>query len=379
MTSRVFLLVVMATVVLAGCTGGPTDASPGETSSTPSVTADDVPGVTNESLTNATALAEANEAALSETGGEIQLLQSEGGEAIEYRMRVSPGFSTHSLSGTYPDADGQTAEVDLWANETTQFVHTTSPDDERYRVAPREDQVPNSLTLVESFVAGGQFTVQNESTGDGTVVLTADEYVSPDDGQSAFRQVSSFDGTLVVDGTGQIHNLTVSAVDDGRSVTYRYELVETGIGELSKPGWLEDVPESASIQANIEVTVENSSYLAIEHRGGDVVPPSSTLRLTTNGTTTTATISSSLEAGDRLYAHLHTSDGTLRVSEERPDSDVVKPVTSPVSVSLATADGRTLVNAGMGWSSESASAGEGSSGEASQDSSKLHHMVRLVP
>lgn len=319
-----------------------------------------VPGVSNGTLADATALARANEAALSETGAELETTQSVGGEEVSFRLRLGPGFSTYALSGAYPAGDRQT-RVEIWTNETRRFVRIEGGDDVRYRVVDRENDLPSSLAPIESLLAGGQFVVRNDSTGDGTVVLTASEPAAPADGS---REYSSFDGRLVVDGSGQIHNLTVSTVDEGRSVTYRYDLRRAGNGQVTKPDWFEDVPESATLRPDVAVDVENESYLVVRHRGGDAVPAGSTLAVTANETAGNATFETALDSGDTRYAYFHASDGTLRIAADRPDGDVVDPVTSPVSVSLATDDGVTLFSASMGWGSESASESEGGGGSS---------------
>lgn len=367
----------IVTVVLAGCLGGPADPSAGETpTGTPSsasgestdVSGADVPGVSNGSLANATALAGANEAALAETGAELETTRAEGGEEISFDLRLGPEFSTYELSGTYP-AGGQLVRVDVWTNETRRFVRMAGAEDVQYRVLRREDGLPSGLAPIESFLASGRFVVRNESTGDGTVVLTATESPPRATGGPA-REFSSFDGRLVVDESGRIHDLTVSAVDEGRPVTYRYELRQAGHGRVPKPDWFQDVPESATLRPDLAVDVENDSYLAVRHRGGDAVPAGSTLAVTANETAGNATFGTELDSGETRYAYFHASDGTLRIAADRPDGDVVDPVTSPVSVSLATDDGVTLFSASMGWGSESASASEGggSGGESGSSS-----------
>lgn len=368
MSRRALVLVGIVTVVLAGCLGGPTStpgngstASPGD--GTASVSAEDVPGVSNGSLTNASALARANEAALGETGGELAVSQSGAGEAATFRLRLAAGFSTYSLTGSY-GGEGQTVDVAIWTNETARYVRTQSQGDVRYQTVGRENDLPSSLRLVEGLLASGEFTVANESTGEGTVRLTADEYVDPADGHTPFSEVSAFDGRLVVDESGQIHNLTVSAVDRGESVSYGFELRETGVDTVPQPDWFAEMPQSATLNANVDVSVENESYLVVRHRSGDAVPAESTLTVTSNGTTRNATFGSALDQEGVRYAFVDADDGDLRLVADPPASEGVSPLTSPVSVTLTTPDGVTLHSGGMAWESGSASAGDGSGGTA---------------
>ncbi|MHB9285687.1 hypothetical protein ACKVMT_01440 [Halobacteriales archaeon Cl-PHB] len=368
MTRRVVAVALVAMVLLAGCLGGPTDSPAEDHTPTPTEVDTDVPGVTNGTLTNVSALTEANAAELTESGGEVQVRQTTAGETTGYRLQLSAGASTYLLNGTTPNGEDGPLAVALWANETTQVVRFGT-EDPRYRVAAREQETPNPLTLVENALAGGGFTVQQEATGNGSVVLTADEYTAPGSGQSRFANVSEYDATLVVDADGRIHALTVSAVADGRSVAYEYDLLTTELVDVPRPDWLSDVPASASLQADVGVDVANESVLTLTHRGGDTVPAGSTFTLETNGTTLETPVPTRLAAGDTVYAYRDVSDGSLSVSVDRPAADAVRPLTSPVSVRLATPEGTTLLSASMGWESSSASAGEGTSGSAGGETS----------
>ena len=99
MTRRLLVLVALAAVVLAGCTGGPgADATPEPTATgtptagdggTNAVSAEEIPGVSDGTLTNATALARANQELLSETGAKIQMRHRPGVRAdCQRRLRL---------------------------------------------------------------------------------------------------------------------------------------------------------------------------------------------------------------------------------------------------------------------------------------------------
>jgi hypothetical protein len=369
MSRRALVLVGIVTVLLAGCLGGPTTSTPGNASTASpgdrpaTVSVDDVPGVSNGSLTNASALARANEAALGETGGELAVSKSGASEAATVRLRLAAGFSTYSLTGSY-GGEGQTVDVAMWTNESARYVRMQSHGDVRYQSVERTEELPGSLRQIEGLLASGDFTVANESAGDGRLVLTADEYVDPADGHTPFSEVSAFDGRLVVDESGQIHNLTVSAVDRRESVSYGFALRETGVDTVPQPDWFAEMPRSATLDANVDVAVENESYLVVRHRSGDAVPAESTLTVTSNGTTRNATFGSALGQDDVRYAYVDASDGDLRLVADPPASEAVSPLTSPVSVALTTPDGVTLHSGGMAWESGTVSAGDGSGGTA---------------
>lgn len=370
MTRRALTLCLLTTVILAGCIGAPTapgtEATPTPDGEDSDVSADEVPGVEGNALTNATALVAANEAAIGQSGGEIAVVRGEADGTGTYRLTAGSGLSTYNLTQEYSTGDGRTPRVDLWSNETTRFIRMTDGDETSYRVVEREQSRLTPLSSVGEFVAGGDYTVQNESGPDGTLVLTADSYTPPTDARSAFSEVSSYDGRIVIGESGLIQNVTLDAVDDGRSKTYRYELVSSGIDGVPQPQWLSDVPESASFHPDVEIMPTPDSALSIKHVGGDPIPANSSIRIESNGTSSVASFDSELD-GDTRYAYRSASDGSLRIAEAEPAAEDVEPIQSPISVTITTENGVTLYSASMGWGSETAS--EDSSGSDSQSAS----------
>jgi len=367
MTRRVVVLLVLTAVVLAGCLGGPgtetQTAEPTADENTPNVSSEQVPGVTNGELANATALARANEAELTANGGIVEVRKTGAFGQATYRLDVSAGRETYALSVTRPDGTGASPAIEIWSNETTQFMRSTTSGEPTYRTLNREQEQLTLLEDVEESLAAGKFSVANETTGDGTIVLTAAEVDPSADSHGQFTNVDSFSGRLVVDGDGVIHNLSVSATTASETITYHYQSLQTGVDHVSQPNWVDDVPASAMLQPELTVDVENSSYLAITNEGGDHVPRNAIVHLSTEDSNGTASLETALETGDTRYAYVAASTGEVVISDDRPATDAVDPVTSPVSVSIRTDDGVSLYSASMGWASESASASEtGSSG-----------------
>lgn len=358
MTRRTLVLVALAVVVLAGCLGGPgteTTTTPTDGTGTATVSSEDVPGVSDGALANATALTRANEAGLTEAGGTARIRRDGPSGLATARLVVGAERATYRLTSSR-SADGDAIDTDIWSNESRRVIRMSSDGDSNYRVVDRRDDRLNVLTGVTDYLEAGDFTAANESTGNGTVVFTADEFVPPSDGHGRFTNVSSFTGRLVVGESGLIHALSVSATDEQGTESYSYELLGTGVDRVAKPDWFDDVPASATLQTQLRVDVENSSYLAVRNEGGDHVPSNTTISVTSNNTTATATLDTSLVTGDTRYAYIDATTGTLRLTADRPTAGAVDPVTSPISVSLTTGDGVSLYNAGMAWSSESASA-----------------------
>ncbi|WP_136716342.1 hypothetical protein [Halorientalis salina] len=372
MTRRTLVLVALTAVVLAGCLGGPgteTTTDPMDSNGTATVSSENIPGISDGTLTNATALARANEASLTETGGAVQIRRDGPSSQSTVDLVVGAGLTTYQLTGLQSAGD-DTVDADIWSNETTRVIRTSYDGEYNYRTTDRRDDRLNVLVAVEDYLAAGNFTVANESTGNGTVVFTADTFVTPTDSHGPLTNVSSLDGRLVVRESGLIQSLTVSATTEEESGSYSYELLRTGVDRVAKPDWFDDVPAGATLQTQLNVDVENSSYLVVRNEGGDHVPSNTTISVTSNNTTSTATLDTSLMAGDTRYAYIDATTGSLQLTADRPTAGTVDPVTSPVSVSITTDDGASLYSAGMAWSSETASAPEtgGSSGSAGESS-----------
>lgn len=353
MEQHKLVLALVPALVLAGCLGG-LGAETGPSDSTAG-SADQVPGVTNGTLLNASALVEANWDAVTTDGAVLQVNQSSDRLTIRARLVVGADFSTYRLSGTGSTSDGQSTTVDQWSNETTRFVRTSSDGETNYRILDGHDGRPTLLSSVEDFLSAGEFEVADETSGDGNVVLTADSVSA---GSTPVVDGESFDARLVVTESGRIQTLSVTATRDGDTVTYTYELGRAGVDGVPKPDWVDDVPPGATVQAQLSVDVENDSYLTLEHSGGDVVPSATTVRVESNGTTDTTSLGSSLSAGDTRYVYFEASSRELRVTAERPEQGAVSPVTSPASVQIVTEGGVVLHSSGMAWGSETA-AGSG--------------------
>jgi hypothetical protein len=361
MTRRTIVLVVLGAVLLAGCLGGPGTGTPtAEPSPTgddggAGVSSDEIPGIADGSLTNATALVGANEETLSAVGATVAVREDGTERAAEYTISVGADGETTAVTGTRPGSDSATVTIDIWSNGTVTYLRTQTDGDTSYRALDTRPRSFESLdaTLGE-YLAAGDFAVVDNSTDSG-LVLRADEFASLDDG-GVLADATSLDGHLVVGEGGRIHNLTVTGQADGQTVTSRYELRETGLDRVTRPDWVAAVPASATLQPELTVDIVDGSYLAVSNEGGDPVPADARLSLSTDGVTRTAVFESALDPGETRYAYLATTDGSLGLVAEQPDSGAVDPVTSPVSVTVTTDGNVTLHSGSMAWSSATASA-----------------------
>jgi hypothetical protein len=348
MDRHLVVLAVVPALLLAGCLGGPAAPQP---SDSPDVSPDDVPGVTNGTVSKATALVEANRQAVRTQGAILLINQSSGEMDIDARLVVGAGFSTSRLAASGTLRDDRSTAVDRWSNETTRFVRTTSDEETTYRALEGRAAHLSSLGSVREFLSTGDFAVE-EITDQGQVVLVADS-ASPAD--RSISDPDRFDGRVVVAESGRLQTLSVTLRRDGETVSYRYRLHQAGVEAAAKPDWIADVPPGASVQARLSFDVENDSYLALDHAGGDDVPSETAVRVESNGTTGTVGLSESLSAGETRYLYLEAASGELAVSADRPAQRDVSPVTSPVSVRVVTDGGAVLHSASMGWGSATAS------------------------
>ena len=362
MTRKLLLLVVLASVTIAGCSGVQSPGTPtaGPTDDT-DVSPDEIPGVSNGTLTNATALATANGAGIVDDGAKIRITRT--GPDRETRLVLTVADDGTSAFSRTVSADGDDATVEYYTNDTATYVRTQTDGETSYRVVERTFRPLEGVnSSLETVLAAGDFTVANESTDSATVVLTADEFDTSLDSH-ILDDATPQDARLVVTQDGGVQNLTVTGEQDGQTVTYTYERHQAAVDRAPAPGWLADVPPTADLQADLSTDVVNDSFLRIDHDGGDTVPRNTTLRFTVNDTAGTVTFESPLEAGDTRYAYFAASNGSLVLTDDRPAADTTEPFDSPASVTIETADGVTLLSVSMGWGSESAS--EGSAGEAS--------------
>ena len=362
MTHRLLVLVVISSVLLAGCTGlqgteTPTAETPTATTPTASPDGsetDTIAGISNGTLTNASALVAANGATVVENGARISIEQTRP-EMDRDSMLTVGADGASELSTISTAGSGQSETSDYYNNDSATYLRLQSDNETRYRIV---EQGYNPLdgfnSSLETVLAGGTFTVANGSTDSETVVLTAEEF-RPAENSGFLSDTTALNGRLVLDRNNQIQNLTITGQQDGRTVAYTYELRQSPVDHASAPAWIADVPPSASLQPELSTTVENDSYLRIENEGSDPVPRNATLSFSANNTAGTVTFASALESGDSRYAYFAAGDGALILTAEQPSSEVTAPIESPASITISTDDGVTLLSVGMGWGSESSS------------------------
>lgn len=350
MIRRTIVLAVIASVMLAGCAGLSDTGADTPTDDGNGVQIDEIPGVSNSTVTDATALAEANGATIVETGGRIQVVRTASEGETESLLTVGSG-GAFTLSASSSATTEGPAALDYYSNETATYAKIQSDGETRYRVVERNPEPLGQFnSSLETYLAAGSFTATNESTDPTTVVFTADEFEPMDDNE-LFGDVSSLSGRLVLSQSGQVQNLTIT----GQEASFSYELRQPIIERAAAPAWLGEIPPGASLHPELTIDVENDSHLRIEHTGGDAVPANATLEFSDNNTSGTATFDSPLNASTR-YAYFAANDGSLVLTADKPAANETASLDSPASVTIST-DNVTLYSASMGWDSEST--GEG--------------------
>jgi len=360
MTQRLILIVIVASVVLAGCAGLQGTDTP--TDDATEVEIDQIPGVSNGTLTDAESLVAVNSDALADTGGEISVVYDGPDVNSESILTVGADGTSHR-STTVSDGPDQSGTLDTYSNETATYVRMQSDGETRYRVVDPEgeafDRVNASLT---AYLAAGEFTVSNDATDPTTAVFTADSFSGLDD-SGFLDDANSVSARLVVNQSGQIQNLTVTGEQRSETVTFTYELRQSTVERAVAPRWVGEIPPAAALQPELSVDVENDSYFRIEHTGGDAVPQNATLEVATDNASGTVTFGSALEAGETRYAYVSAGNGSLVLTDEPPAADTARTLTSPASIEIRVGE-TTLHSGSMAWGSESASEGttSGSSG-----------------
>jgi hypothetical protein len=379
MKRRLLTVCVLAAVVLAGCTGatgtqtpasdGETNATatetpPAETGATETETSVDpaaVPGVDDGSLTNATALAAANRDIVVDRGGIVETVQNSATNRVESRLTLGAGLDTLRTERDIETEGGSTGTQDIWANDTV-YIRTIGENGPQYRTTERGAQEPTLTNgILPRYLAAGAFTVAPDAAaGDGRVVLTADDVAQGYTGEGELAGLSAFEGRLVVGADGLVQEFSMNATAEGGELSYRYDLVQAGVDRAPKPDWVAEVP-TATLGADLRVSqyeVEEDSYLLLRNDGSEAVPAGARVIVESGGGNVTGTATLAAPFGeDPRYVFF--ADDELRVSTTQPGENA-QPLSSPVSVTVVSAEGQNLLSASLAWGS--ASAGESTAG-----------------
>lgn len=387
MTRTTCALLVAVAVVLGGCVGatahGP-DATTDETTANASTTepvgetADLPPGVTEDGVSNASALLEAHREALAETSYvfESRSNYSMGDVAGtgEQSGTVAKGFFPHVSHATATIQRGNRTveyDVDQWANESvtlvryrtenrTQYRKLFHGDDEQRSPGPgfggpflNRSDVESSISgtaLIESVLATSNFTVESVETVDGHTLTTLRAETVNESGGFGTANVTEYDARFVVDERGLVREVkfTMAFEDelgDETLLDYRFEVVRTGPVVVSRPAWSDAALATTSAQVSIDAA---ETYFVVANRGGDRLPAGTEIRVAHDGTNVTLALERPLRPGEQAYVYFPTDGGDPVLTRERPAEGDSEQVQGDYEFTVADPTGNVLGQFGIG-------------------------------
>jgi hypothetical protein len=260
---RVLPFALAVCCLLAGCGafgGSPDPGTTGRTDVTPAPVERYPPGVTEETVTNASALVAAHEQQLANesvtilTNVTTRYANGSVREDTTNRLELAAGHV--SLLGETTSSYGANLSITgvVWTNESVGYSRIESDDGVRYsRLRPRETQMRNRLTPALPLFAD-QFTPENvtvERTTDGMLRITTAELVPVDRG---FTNAS----------------LSLLVTDEGLVREYRYAVTRPcGTGQERRTTCRQ--VKAVRFTAVGETTVERPEWVA--NASGNVTTP----------------------------------------------------------------------------------------------------------
>lgn len=271
-------LAVVLLVVVSGCSGlnsiagGNNAASAqgnGQANTLP-------PGVSSSNLTNISALAQAHQKELIESGYisgfEMRGQMSRAGRTRNLTMaqrEVVEQNASRFLFQVQQQMNRRTTRMGVWSNESTTLLRQQRRGSATYRKM-NGSSVRAQLggeKMLEQYLRTGTFNVQtiNRSSGSMRVTLKATEYTKPKGTKMpSAENVSSYQGTAVVDGQGRVQRMMVTIRYTGpkggkATLLVRYALLKVGSVSVDRPSWVG--------QAVANTTGESSSTSGGHHGG----------------------------------------------------------------------------------------------------------------
>jgi hypothetical protein len=351
MTGRFATVLVVALVVLAGCSGGPatsttpdagpseetttTDASDGGDRNRVTVPSDlRPPGASARAIGTPRTLLRAHVNAMRNVSSESTLsftsLSGNGTTVVEYEVartadgdyvssRRTVGNGTPVGEDVYVTGDAVTIQS-IQPNETT-YQYAKGPTRTRFQYGEPSNPLPSVALLYFSMSSGMKATDFATVNGQKTV-----RYDDTGVNESRFRQfrgalgvpngsVEDFSFTAYVSANGVLQDAEATlSVETGtgetRSFTLDHRVESYGSASVSKPSWVAGVPQlnGTIVQNGTAVRLENEGEGTLfEHTVG-----------VQGNVTTSADVNESIAPGDvrYLYATGSGNETTLRVTED---------------------------------------------------------------
>lgn len=241
-------------LVTAGCNGlgladGGDGGDGGETGA-----ANEVPGVEEGTVTNATALLAAHDEGLVAAGfeNEVQVNATviQQDQAVDTRRRqqtiVEAGGGEYQYRTVNGQGDGF-IRFDHWGNQSVWVTRGQLGDTTRYQVRD-EAAATGSLTgsaLLGNYLDGSEATAVDTREENGLTLVTFETTTIPDDPDALpvnNSAVSDYETRFVVDTQGRIHTLVVEGTyelrGEARAFRVGYELKRLDSPSVSQPDWV---------------------------------------------------------------------------------------------------------------------------------------------
>ncbi|MFB6103724.1 MAG: hypothetical protein ABEJ57_01380 [Halobacteriaceae archaeon] len=351
-------LVVAVLVVTAGC-GGVLD--PGADTSDPGTTvpaADLPPGVTADGIATPSRLVDAHVSTLETVGFEsratLNVTFDPADGAPQRRTNTINVTAAQGLSPFLVHANttafGATTTTAYWGNTSVALARTERQDRVRYRPFPASLDRNRYLTFGDTLsllVQLGDYRVTGSETRDGATLVTLradavnESFSTGSTGLSA-ENISDLSSRLVVDSRGVVHSfeLSFTATTSEGTATYdlRYTLQTRDAVTVTTPAWIGDALANVT---TVDLTAHREgNVIHLEHVDGDPIPAQSVVVVRAGNTTMSASLATSVDPGDTVYAAVNASTDTFEVSTDPIETG--SPLAGTVEVAVYSPQGATL-------------------------------------
>ncbi|WP_323675398.1 hypothetical protein [Halorubellus sp. PRR65] len=416
MTRRLVPVLVVALVVLAGCTAPGTQPTGTEATANGTTARGTAPTTSDATTTdgvNETATLESgptppgvaasangsgvvvNASAL--IGAHERVLRADGFRATQ-RSRVGYGDErlrnttsvvvagpslTRYRSRSTVEHGNRTVAYDVWQNESTTLLRTTVDGDTNYQTVGGQFEASGITggAILEGVLAELHFSVANVTTEDGRRVFTlAGSRTAPGEPNASTTANGTYTARVVVDERGVVSAYRIRQDVDERDVTHEWTLDALG-ATPTRPDWTANVSDAARRNVSVDANVRHDVYpnpngtghveehgvLAVSNDGPDALPASTTVAITSNGTTYETIAGRELAAGETLY--FVRDDGGLAVFANESAVDDPPNFANEVSVTVSANDTNYL-DIASSYSYERASGDDGPDDEMTANATR---------
>lgn len=364
MRSKLVAIVLVGIVVLSGCsslTGGdgtsPTDTSMNAATDTvvateqavtrtPTPTAEPTrsfPGIESGTLTNVSKLSTAHSAALAETGYALSFNYEVAPLSDDHAHLYSFGNMTlrETADGTFSSRSVTNSSgfgnktIESWGNQSVAVRKRVSETfGDGYETAyehatrPSTQSVAHLGSYTYLMLQIGSWTVESSAEVDGTSRYTLaldgvnQSYV---ESNNISWNISTIEGSLVVDEQGRIHSLQSAMIfteDDSEgamavSLQVSYSLDAVGDVTVSKPPWVSEAVESMTF-FDATVTAVDGTFVKLTNDGPDAIPAGATVTLWQDDSGSGPTIQDAVEPGETIWIYKPVEGYQWKIAREQP-------------------------------------------------------------